>query len=172
MKRLIKKNGAKQVGLIYHYTDLIALMDILNNNELKSGRGGYISFTRNQNFTKIDRALGTVFLECRLVIDGNLLSENYKIRPYHDSNFIDNESFGTEDMEQEERVKGNISPIKPYIISIDLLKSDDHLDSNLLNWHIKQFIENLGHDHNDYVKSWEVIANLIAKNYNFEVNLI
>ena len=120
MKRLIRET-AKQVGILYHYTSINSLKKILNGNILKS-RGDYISFTRNQNFDFIPRQIGNA-LECRIEIDGDKLSNDYKIKPYNDEEFTKN---NPTKMEQEEMVKGYISPIIPYIVKIILYKDTDN----------------------------------------------
>ena len=81
----------KQVGIVYHYTTLDSLRQILHMNTLKSA--GYldnkdaISVTRDKNFHKRIFATG-VPTEIRITLDGNKLSHNYKIRPYHDLKYF------------------------------------------------------------------------------------
>lgn len=122
MKRLIKKS-AKQVGTLYHFTNLNNLIRILKSDTLYSGVGNYICFTRDKNFNYVPRESisGT---DCRITIDGDNLSNKYKIKPHHDQNwFNDNElEFGSKDMESEERINGNIHSIKSYIFEITLFK--------------------------------------------------
>ncbi|MFW6009145.1 MAG: hypothetical protein ACOCP8_07770 [archaeon] len=124
MKRLITRENAKQVGILYHYTSVYKAVQILKSNTLKCnlhGRG-YVSFTRDQNFEHVPRQIGAN-IECRLVINGNKLSENTKIKPYHDVNWFKEEELNEEYMEAEERVKSPINPILPYIISLDIYRN-------------------------------------------------
>jgi len=121
VKRLIKlliKEEAKQVGTLYHYTSISNLKRILNSDVLRIDSKNSISFTRNQNFDYVIRGIGSS-LECRLEIDGDKLSNNYKIKPYNEQGFTINDP---KKFEQEEIVKENISPIIPYIIKITLYK--------------------------------------------------
>jgi len=71
---------SKQVGIVYHYTWLERLINILNTDEL-IGRNKRISVTRNKHFHKQYRL--TVPSQCCFVLDGNKLSERYKIEPYN-----------------------------------------------------------------------------------------
>ena len=125
MKRLIKKSG-KQVGILYHYTNFYHLLSILNGNILKSGIVGRdnISFTRDKNFLSSERLIeGT---QCCLVIDGDKLSNDYKIKPYSDQQFLKGNEEGYS-LESEEIVKEDISPIIPYIIEIRIFKDQVRL---------------------------------------------
>ena len=78
---------SKQVGILYHYTSLSNLISIINDNCLKSSHSetfmpNSISFTRNKNYTDFNsKFTGISNNLCRLVIDGNKLSNNYKIIP-------------------------------------------------------------------------------------------
>jgi hypothetical protein len=104
---------AKQVGTLYHSTSGTNLISILKSNTLKAGYpvfrfgpGGIqkqISFTRNKNYRP-----GEYTLE----IDGNKLSENYKLTPYDESG-----NFGRR-LESEEVVTEDIINISKYIITI------------------------------------------------------
>ena len=108
---LIKE--AKQVGILYHSTSGANLTSILKSNILKAGYpvfrlgpGGVqkqISFTRNKNYRP-----GEYTLE----IDGNKLSENYKVTPYDESGNIGKR------LESEEVVTEDITDVSKYIITI------------------------------------------------------
>jgi hypothetical protein len=128
----------KQVGTLYHYTSLRAANSILSDGFIegseKSIKGYHdsmvgdnkfsLSFTRNKNFHKQSRIIGED-VECRFVIDGDSLSNTYKIQPItnQDSKFM---SFGKQslDFEYEEVILSPNPikvPIKPYVIRIDFL---------------------------------------------------
>jgi hypothetical protein len=94
-------NEGKQVGILYHYTENWLLQQIIESNTLLSP----VSFTRSKDKT-------TVFWigeEFALVIEGNKLSNNFKIRPYQsrdeEDNYFD---------EMEERVDKNIVDFENY----------------------------------------------------------
>lgn len=143
LERLIF-NEAKQVGTLYH---ICALQDyikyIVPKDQLKAsgeymnflyGDDDYVSFTRNKNYnTSHDKSDDTdIFV--RLVVDGDKLSEHYKIGTYNDaywdrgSEDEDGRAFGglTGDddsatlREQEEVVKGPIKNISKYIKELQL----------------------------------------------------
>jgi len=129
---------AKQVGDIYHYTRLeMGLINkILKSGQLKpSGdrmeNKGYISFSR-------DRALGLTLgpskTQVRITIDGDKLSNKYKILPYAQQepetkrdkeNWIAPFSRSTQDSESElvipAKEYGGSIDILPYIKKIDII---------------------------------------------------
>jgi len=116
---------AKQVGTLYHWTT--NLLGIIQTNTLKAGPTpnirnplesiNCISFTRTpQRIFWIAENSNAV-----LVIDGDKLSNRYKMSPYND--YIDH----WED-EMEERTCGrDITNIDQYIIKVILYK-DMHID--------------------------------------------
>jgi ribosomal protein S18 acetylase RimI-like enzyme len=146
----LKLEENKQVGILYHYTSVDGLKGILQSNSIKASEeiymGNYlyyISFTRNKNFHKKRSKFG-VKTEYRITLDGDKLSNKYKIQPfayipgwdYADNweyDWLEDEDeqtrrdfFNTtgDYDEQEERIffkdKNNlISNIKNYIIKID-----------------------------------------------------
>ena len=65
---------AKQVGILYHYTENWLLEQIIDSNMLE----GPVSFTRSKD----KETVFWIGAECSLVVDGDKLSNNYKIRPY------------------------------------------------------------------------------------------
>lgn len=114
---------AKQAGILYHYTLLDYLASIIDDNALKAlgttTFGPIISFTRDKNFHKVKRdIMGT---ECRIVIDGDKLSNNYKITPIAEKDFKRN----TNNTESEERItfvsrNDEIKNLNKYVISYDI----------------------------------------------------
>jgi len=143
-------NEGKQVGPLYHYTSANGLKGILQSNRINASEENYlgnelyyISFTRNKNFHKKGSKFG-VKTEYRITLDGDKLSNKYKIRPFayipgwdiEDSwelDWLDDEpesvrrdffnATGDYD-EQEERIffkneNGGIDNIKNYILAVD-----------------------------------------------------
>jgi len=133
LKNLI--NEAKQVGIIYHYTTFEAGLKILHSNQLKSGESAdstiakpifAISFTRDKRFHNNhtvgfgESSFGNI-PQVRFTIDGNKLSNKFKIRPYSQQGAFSKNRKG---FEAEERVISNkpfTIPISKYLISVDLL---------------------------------------------------
>ena len=121
---------AKQVGILYRFTEISQLPKILNLNKIGFNRG--VSFTRDKYFMKHQR-IGIGIKDACLVIDGDKLSHRYKLEPYDyfggdepGSNEVDTSTGdvthkGSWD-EQEERTLKPINDIKNYIIKIKLLK--------------------------------------------------
>jgi hypothetical protein len=145
-------NEEKQVGLLYHYTTANGLKGILQSNKINTSEENYlgnelyyISFTRNKNFHKKGAKFG-VSTEYRIALDGDKLSNKYKIKPFayipgwdiKDSwelDWLDDEpenvrrdffnATGDYD-EQEERIffknDSGIDNIKKYILAVDKIK--------------------------------------------------
>lgn len=116
-----KLNEAKQVGLLYHFTTIESLLAILDMNTLMSLGFDAISLTRNKHkFNSTDSQYFST--ESCLILDGNKLSNNHKIKPYNyfgDKKFYSGEEVPPENWEQEERVLDkDIENIKDYIVGI------------------------------------------------------
>ena len=145
-KRLF--NEAKQVGTLYHICDVKSYVKyVLPKDQLSAsgnysnflyGGSDYVSFTRNKNYVLGHDQSDYSGVYIRLVIDGDKLSENYRIGPYNDAYYdrssedADGYAFGglsgDDDMpqrrEQEEVVKGPIKNISKYIKEVQLDVSD------------------------------------------------
>jgi hypothetical protein len=132
-------NESKQVGVIYHYTTFENGLKILQSNQLKSSDAAdstnanpvfAISFTRDKRFHNnhnvgFDVSSFGQRPQVRFTIDGNNLSNRYKIQPYaqggKDGGVF---SKGGKAFEAEERVVSNKPfsiPILSYIESVDIL---------------------------------------------------
>jgi hypothetical protein len=133
----------KQVGTLYHYTGWPSVYSIIKENTLKplfkGKQAGYVSLTRskNQDFTIAQEA------DSVIVLDGDKLSNNYKITPYHDVLYNNDviADTGIQDTpidrfqrdffedEKEERIKGPITNLNKYllkvIINVDNKNKDD-----------------------------------------------
>jgi len=115
-------NEAKQVGDLYHFTDIQSLENILKKNLMSTGVRGFISFTRSKHgvISKIGRSKNTFvnpYGTFRISIDGNKMSNNNKIKPFSYSGtmgFYDKPNFDN----MEERVMKDIKNIKQYIKEI------------------------------------------------------
>lgn len=129
-------NEGKQVGILYHFTNLFSLMGILETNILKGSNTWdknekpFVSFTRNKNGWGLVSGPGKTV---RITIDGNKLSDNYKISPYDMQNLKRWDDTPLDEM--EERVFGNINNITNYIIEIVIqskeLEKYPHLEDKL-----------------------------------------
>jgi hypothetical protein len=128
-------NESKQVGVIYHYTTFENGLKILQSNQLKADHTAdstnakpvySISFTRDKRFHDnhrigfTDSSFGQT-PQVRFTVDGNKLSNKYKVQPYSQGGVF---SKGRKGFEAEERVisdKPFFIPIIHYIKSVDVL---------------------------------------------------
>jgi hypothetical protein len=140
----------KQVGTLYHNTNIKKAIQIIKTNKLKINLDtghifidyrnkpedfifmmgnpvhknylegkikAFISFTRNKNYRRVEDNV-------QFVLDGDKLSENYKISPYS--------QFGGRSYdEMEERIYKDITNLNKYIIKIILPNSNPEIESLL-----------------------------------------
>lgn len=146
---------AKQVGVLYHYTYLKNLISILKTNTLKlSSNHETISFTRDKLAYK---NIASIY-SCRLVIDGDKLSENYKLKPIQ-------YSYTKKDEMETEGYK-DIKNIIRYIIRIDFFEKP--LGDEMSDYEVLDFKKILGI--NEEIPSG--IISLLRKKYpSIEMNL-
>jgi hypothetical protein len=131
-------NESKQVGVIYHYTTFENGLKILQSNQLKGGAAEdstnanpvfAISFTRDKRFHNnhnvgFDVSSFGQRPQVRFTVDGNKLSNRYKIQPYAQIGGSGRFEKQREEFEAEERVVSNKPfsiPILSYIESVDIL---------------------------------------------------
>jgi hypothetical protein len=146
---------AKQVGILYHFTPFKGILGILKTNILKvgddsnfetGGNTGNISLTRDKNLN---------YFNYRITLDGNKLSNNYKITPY---------SYGIEAGEAEESVNRDIKNITNYIIDIHyiLYEIDTILNLTNLNKIIKLY-PNIKFIYKSKEVNYEFVKNFIKE---------
>lgn len=111
----------KQVGILYHYTRLFKLSDIIRLNQLGYKGSPYCCFTRDKNF-HIYHRYGVDTEQCRFVVDGDKLSNNYKIEPHNYFAKPSAADFGAHQDEQEERVEGVIKNFRKYVIKLQIFQ--------------------------------------------------
>jgi hypothetical protein len=115
----------KQVGILYHFTDYGSALDIIKNGFVlkktgeKNSSEDFISLTRNKNLYS-----PTVSGEVRFTIDGDGLSDRYKIQPFADTASGFGRGKNLRD-ESEERVNANLIGgelnFSKYLKSIDVM---------------------------------------------------
>ena len=129
----------KQVGTLYHYTDIKSLYNIIKQNTLiPSIRDNTVSLTRskNQDFTH-------AHANSIIVLDGDKLSNNYKITPHHDmvwNNDVQDDRDTPIDRfqrdffedEKEERIKGPITNLNKYLLKVIIIRTQSIKDNELL----------------------------------------
>ena len=124
-------NEAKQVGTLYHFTRTGELINILESNILKASDmwstnddpRPFNAFTKNKNGWDV----GGFPTDVRIAIDGDKLSNKYKIQPF-------DMKFGVDEM--EERIYKDIPNIKNYITSITIntkIKGNYEIHKDIIN---------------------------------------
>ncbi len=91
--------------------DVSSLLFNLKNDKIGNGDTHKLSFTRNKNLNNIEDNSGYLF---KFVIDGNKMSNKYKIFPISDPDIKSDES--------EERIIGIINNVGKYILKIQIMK--------------------------------------------------
>jgi len=158
LSKIEKVDEAKQVGIIYHFTSMDNFPSIFESNKLMSSgklernpRNNQkdvisISFTRNKDFWKGFTQL--IFPpDVRIVIDGDKLSNKYRIEPFNYFNQkTKNKEHSTD--EREERIpfdknydKPEVEDLDNYVMSYDFLL--DNITKNYFgsNWSVtKDFL--------------------------------
>ena len=116
-----KLSEGKRVGVLYHWTRRghDGFDGIMSDNAFKGSkrRGEYISFTRDKTFTFI----GPDRTPWRFTVDGDKISEKFKIGPYADDE-MGWSRYGSEAAEAEERVSlkpgQTLGPLNRYVLEI------------------------------------------------------
>lgn len=125
-------NESKQVGIIYHYTWLKKFYDILESNMLiaeKKHQIGkpYISFTRDKNLH--NRNPFGIGQDVRIKINGDKLSNHYKINPYNDFHETSARNKNKMWVEAEERIQTKvIDNLDQYVISYEIFSYETMKD--------------------------------------------
>jgi hypothetical protein len=163
----VKLSEGKQVGTLYHFTYIPALRNILKSNILGDSEGlkygepelyrkniasnnkyGRVSLTRNKNFNS---ALLKNHSVC-LVLDGDKLSQNNKIKPYQwdpshfwDKNskkyksFVDEFSKDSFEDQMEETIP-IIKNLDKYLTKVIIFKNNIEYDPHE-DWDPEEFQE-------------------------------
>lgn len=139
-------NEAKQVGTLYHIMDRDAFIFNITNDKIGNRKDDQISFSRSKSFNSIPRHLPKDKVYARFTVDGDQLSNKYKIFPvddrYYKSKSTDKNLdflFENKEDEFEERVIGVINNIGKYITIIDIFKKVDTEIDNILEQYLKKY---------------------------------
>jgi len=115
-------NEGKQVGTLYHFTTLRGATGILTSGKIKINEDGVISATRDKNLNtaEFDTEGDSDENIVRIDLDGNKISNNYKIQPYSFGHI------GKENLEFEEQIVTGKEglPIK-YITNIKIMVNNE-----------------------------------------------
>ena len=137
---------AKQVGILYHLVDKDAFIFNITNDKIVNRKDDQISFSRSKSFESIPRHLPKDKVYARFIIDGNQLSNKYKIFPVDDKYYKPKNTnkdldflFENKEDEFEERIIGVINNLGKYIIAIDIFKNTNAEIDNLLKQYLKKY---------------------------------
>ena len=123
----------KQVGTLYHWTDYQSVKWILTDNAIEgyTGKSGIITISATRDRQLLFRK-GAGFLRWRFVLDGDRISDKYKIRPYAELGYARTGDSGSE---AEQRVilrpGQSLGPLKKYVMRLEHfgpVAFDDALD--------------------------------------------
>ena len=150
--RIIKE--AKNIGILYHVCTLSDFVEYIVPNDCLEASGNYlnklknrtdiISFTRDRFYSihTIKNLSSSSKIILQICVDGNLLSERYKVFPYND--FV-----GTGKGEAEECVISPITNFKRYIneIHFDFFKYEINPSDGVLIQKALQYYNNITYFH-------------------------
>ena len=114
----------KGVGTLYHFTRVQSLLNMIGGDFNMKSHQDYISFTRNYNLMDYDNFKNDLSLDykmgdkrgIRISIDGDKLSNKYKIKPFLDvTNDVKRESGENEEIIESPSVK-----ISDVIVQVDV----------------------------------------------------
>jgi hypothetical protein len=121
-------NERKQVGNLYHFTSYTSLIQIINSGFVLTTKHKdiqpYVSFTRNKSMYS-----DTISTQARLTIDGNKLTDRYKLSPHADKEA----GYGRASVdESEERVSLLRYPkgvdVSKSLVEITIRRLDPNID--------------------------------------------
>ena len=136
---------AKQVGVLYHVTDLEGFNGIIDSDTLGKYRDSYTSFTRDPRYTYVS---GTEkFFIVQLVFDGNKLSTRYKITPFASQDpYVNGKRF-----EAEERIVGQIKDVGKYLLEVRPLRKNYNYSEQIHTMEYFKFLKKYPHIKNSLI---------------------
>lgn len=126
----------KQVGVIYHFTRLSSLISIIESKFIINSHSDYFSFTRNYNMVDFKKYKNDFSIDwekfgdkrlVRIVVDGDKLSNNFKVLPFLDKN-IKRVQGEWEEVIKKDNKEFNILP---YIVQIDIFQDVERFDKTI-----------------------------------------
>ena len=147
-KELFKEG--KNIGYLYHFTSIKNALLIVKQNKLLPGNTGIISFSRSKSLIHYPTDFSK---QISFIIDGNKLSNNYRLTPYSYHYLDQNVVNKTDEMEERLDTGKMINDIKKYIIKIIIYK----------NLYYSSIVNN--------VKNNIIYSKLLGKSIDYEVNI-
>ena len=96
-------NESKQVGNLYHFTLLNYCIDILKSQYITPNDENQISTSRYANSETGFIPHGDTTIVCRIMLDGDKISNKYKISPFVHSDDVDTSYEDDEELDYQER---------------------------------------------------------------------
>lgn len=128
-------NEGKQVSDRYHFTSLGGLYGILKDEFIKPNTENQISTTRNKQMDLTIFPAGGSAALTMLTLDGDKISNRYKIRPFNIAGDYDNLPVYLNKYEFEEQIitNGKNFPIFPYLKNVSItIQNERRLDKEML----------------------------------------
>jgi hypothetical protein len=126
---------AKQVGDVYHFTSLKNLYGILKDGFIKPNDENQISTTRNKQMDLTTFPAGGNAALIMLTLDGDKISNRYKIRPFNIAGDYDDlpAYLNKEEFEEQIITNGKNFPIFPYLKNVSItIQNERRLDKEML----------------------------------------
>ena len=166
-------NESKQIGTLYHICTLDALAKHIVPNDTLSGSGKYtnylinsnnvVSFTRDRNYVVNTVRNRTSTFLFRFSVNGDKLSEKYKLSPYNDLAFKsggkEKSNFDFKDVEKEEVLLGEIKNFSKYVI-----KSEYSVNENIFESSVPELNNKIIPDYNASIKYLSSLNTVYSKN--------
>lgn len=157
----------KNIQNLYHILDVEKLYYVLNNNEIKSYKFSKISTTRNK--LMIDYTGCPPVSIFKLELDGQKLSDNYKIKSFQDKGFMGSgsERIPFYHQEWEEQIQTQvIKNVKKYIVKIILMKQKIESLKDISSWFENHFFTR------NKKKNWISLPNILKDIiYKYNIDL-
>jgi hypothetical protein len=126
---------AKQVGDVYHFTSLKGLYGMLKDGFIKPNNENQVSTTRDKQMDLTLFPAGGGAALPMLTLDGDKISNRYKIRPFNIAGDYDNLPAYLNKYEFEEQIvtNGKNFPIFPYLKNVSItIQNERRLDKEML----------------------------------------
>jgi len=105
---------SKQVGILYHIMDYSSLLFNLTNDQIGGGSNHKLSFSRSKYYSEIPNHLPKNKVLSRFVLNGDKLSNRYKIKSVKDLDIKTDE--------YEEQIIGIVKHLHTYLIKLQIYK--------------------------------------------------
>jgi len=181
---------SKQVGILYHFTNLVSLYYIIREKRLSSLRSVesfenlmnsynlhdksnwvYISFTRNKNFYKTTTDLDHP-ATCRITIDGNKLSNHYKIYPINYFDCVNEEAEECVVVQDELNISNYILKIEIPTLKNFRIEVKNGIDEDEYKYKLEHLTEYFDLEYEKFQNNQKYFNTFTKKLYEIIINNI